>query len=156
MGIFAKANEKVTKNIENANAPESFKDCIKVDSEIVQKLEFITIDSIILRTRYKYEKDKDGNNIKDENGNFVIKTDFKQNPVYGYVAFVKYDGSNYFVTKSPHIINQLSVMSDNVNLKAIGDYEIEGVSGSKVRIVDKPLKLSNGKEYEYPIFIDVE
>ena len=43
-----------------------------------------------------------------------------------------------------------------IDFKMVGDYIVSGVKGNKVKISSMPVALPDGKEYEYPVFIDVE
>ena len=154
MGKFVNATNDSIRIENNKTAPDYFMRFDKVDIKTVTDV--ITIDNIIVRVRPKHEKDKDGNYLKDENGKFIVKVDFNKNPVMGAVAFVSFDDNKYFVTTSRPIINQCKMLDSTVDLKTVGDYPVKDIKGSKVKISSIPQKLNDGKEYEYPVFIDVE
>lgn len=155
MGIFANATIESKRNDENKTAPDYFKSMDKVDIKTVKDV--ITIDNAIVRVKPKIVKDENGQPVKDENGKFITMLDFNKKPVMSIIAFVSFDnGSKYFVTTSRPIINQFKVIDKNIDFKMVGDYTIDGIKDSKVKITTTPVKLSDGKEYEYPVFIDVE
>ena len=155
MGIFANATIESKRNDENKTAPDYFKSMDKVDIKTIRDV--ITIDNAIVRVKPKIKKDENGQPLKDENGKFIVMLDFNHNAVMSIVAFVSYDnGTKYFVTTSRPIINQFKVIDKNIDFKMVGDYTVDGIKDSKVKITTTPVKLSDGKEYEYPVFIDVE
>ena len=154
MGLFTNATKESIKQDENKSAPDYFMSMDKVDIKTIKDV--ITIDNIIIRIKNKIVKDENGKPVKDENGKFIFAVDFNKKPILSAVAFISFDDGKYFITTSRPIINQLKIIDPAVDFKMVGDYTVSGVKGNKVKISSMPVALPDGKEYEYPVFIDVE
>lgn len=154
MGIFTNAKETSQRIEDNKNAPDGFKELEKVDIKTAKDV--ITIDKIVIRIIDVYKKDSKGDKVKDENGKYIVATDVNGANIHNAVVFVAFNGSKYFATTSRPMFNQIRVIDDTITLKELGDYPVNGVTGSKVKIVTTPVTLRDGKTYDYPVFIDVE
>lgn len=158
MGIFDKAYETNKRRIENANAPDTFKDFKAV--KIKDVTDIIEIKDCFVKVYAKLEKDDKGNFVKDENGKYktlkISDGDGNEREVLGSVIFVAFGDNQYFASTSRPLINQIRVIDDTIDLKKIGMYHVENVIGNKVKISYIPVPYKDGKEYDNPIFIDVE
>lgn len=154
MGIFDNAYETNKRHMENATAPESFKDFKAI--KIKDITDIIEIKDCYVKVQNKYVKDKNGKFVKDENGKYEILKTEDGKEILGSVIFVAFGDNQYFASTSRPLINQIKVIDDTLDLKKIGLYHIDKIIGNKVKITYIPVPYSDGKEYDNPIFLDVE